>query len=84
MLTLEEQERRAYISGNVREAELLARCIDGDADLVSDVEQAEDQAKQAERDADNLRDDLERAEDQVADLKREVERLEAEPRRTCA
>lgn len=58
-LTLEERERRAYITGRTGKAALLAHCIEGDEELAADAQQAEEQLKEAE--------------DRIADLERALE-----------
>ena len=49
MLTLEEQESRAYISGDIARAALLTRVIEGDIELQLDLEMMEEQRNSAER-----------------------------------
>ena len=46
MLTLEEQERRAYIAGNAELAAALAIAIDGESEEVEELEHEVRQLKQ--------------------------------------
>lgn len=48
-LTLEEQERRAYISGDVKTAALLALAIDGDDELTERIQMLEDEVAELRR-----------------------------------
>lgn len=74
-LTLEEQERRAYISGDVKTAALLALAIDGDDELSADLQRQEDATRDAEREADRLREDVEALEDRVHELVSELDEI---------
>lgn len=59
MLTLEEQERRAYIAGDTRTADLLAHAIEGDDELAADLQMAEEQRDAAQKYKDDMEEDLE-------------------------
>lgn len=61
MLTLEEQERRAYISGDMRTAEVLAHAIDGDDELSADRQLFEKQR-------DSVQEELDAANERIAEL----------------
>lgn len=81
-LTLEEQERRAYICGNVVLAAALAHAIDGidekNAELeeeVADLKQTNDRVQKA---ADDLEEELHQVEEKVLDLRGENEDLKAD------
>jgi chaperonin cofactor prefoldin len=50
-MTLEEQERLAYISGDTRTAQLLAQALDKDNDRVEDLE---DEVKRLEYDIEEM------------------------------
>lgn len=67
-LTLKEQERRAYIAGNIPEAELLGRILDGDDEMASDLQQVQEQLKSEERDNELLREEIKGLEDKVTSL----------------
>lgn len=70
MLTPEEQERRAYISGNVE----LAAAIGASIDLESDrVEEAEHDARELKREVDDLSEQLQIADERIAELEQELE-----------
>lgn len=71
-LTLQEQERRAYISGDVGRAALLALAIDGDDDVAREAQWAREQVNEAGREAELLRDDLVAAEDRIAALESQL------------
>ena len=70
MLTIEEQERRAYISGNVE----LAAALGAATDLESDrVEEAEHDARELRREVDDLEEQLQVADERIAELEAELE-----------
>lgn len=70
MLTLEEQERRAYINGNVE----LAAAIGASIDLESErIEEAEHDARELKRKVDDLTEQLQVADERIAELEQELE-----------
>lgn len=70
MLTLEEQERRAYISGNTE----LAGALGASMDLESDrVDEAEHDARELRREVDDLEEQLQVADERIAELEQELE-----------
>lgn len=70
MLTLEEQERRAYINGNVE----LAAAIGASIDLESErIEEAEHDARELKREVDDLTEQLQVADERIAELEQELE-----------
>ena len=65
MLTIDEQERRAYISGDTREAALLARIEDLEADGTENEMALQDDLDQAGRDLEDTEDACEALREQV-------------------
>lgn len=78
-LTLEERERRAYITGNVELAEVLGGEIDAVddriAELESEVESLKDEVKSIEAERDEFERECNTAEDRAAALERENEEI---------
>lgn len=70
MLTIEEQERRAYISGNVELANALGAAMDLESDR---VEEAEHDARELRREVDDLEKQLQVADERIAELEQELE-----------
>lgn len=70
MLTIEEQERRAYISGNVELANALGAAMDLESDR---VEEAEHDARELRREVDDLEEQLRVADERIAELEQELE-----------
>lgn len=69
MLTIEEQERRAYISGNVE----LAAALGASMDLESErVDEAEHDARELRREVDDLEEQLQIADERIAELEAEL------------
>lgn len=70
MLTPEEQERRAYINGNVE----LAAAIGASIDLESErIEEAEHDARESKREVDDLTEQLQVADERIAELEQALE-----------
>lgn len=70
MLTIEEQERRAYISGNVELAAALGASIDFESDRVGELEH-DNEALSSE--LSDTCDELDAARDRIAELEAELE-----------
>lgn len=68
MLTLEEQERRAYISGDTDRAALLARAIDSEAAGAPKIRKLQAQIDNYDDEVQILEDDIESLREQVEDL----------------
>ena len=65
-LTLEEQERRAYASGDPS-APLLALALDGDEELAADLQMMEERCDAAERERDDAQNLLAQAVELMSD-----------------
>lgn len=70
MLTIEEQERRAYISGNVELAAALGASMDLESERVGE---AEHDARELRREVDDLEEQLQTADERIAELERKLE-----------
>ena len=70
MLTLEEQERRAYVEGYVAWAGVLALAIDAESER---LDEAEHDARELKREVDDLEDQLQAADERIAELEAELE-----------
>lgn len=69
MLTIEEQERRAYISGNTE----LAAALGASMDLESErVDEAEHDARELKREVEDLEEQLQVADERIAELEQEL------------
>ncbi len=70
MLTLEEQERRAYITGNVELANALGASIDAESGR---VEEAEHYARELKREVDDLSYQIAAADERIAELEAQLD-----------
>ncbi len=70
MLTIEEQERRAYISGNVELAAALGATIDAESERVGELEHDNEMMSAELRDTSE---ELDAAHDRIAELEQALE-----------
>lgn len=70
MLTIEEQERRAYISGNIELAAALGASIDAESGRVEEAEYA---ARELQREVDDLSEQVAIADERIAELEAQLD-----------
>lgn len=58
MLTIEEQERRAYIAGNMQLADALGTVLDADSEEGETTQMQDERIRELERDLDDAEDEL--------------------------